>query len=152
LPEPPLDARHQAVVALVVVTEQMQQSVQGQHLQLGQLGMASIPRLAASDAAGDDDVAEWPGAGVRSRLESSTVRGKAENVSGGVSLPVVPVERADRSIAQESNRDRPPGAGGRDAAQPFREAPAAGNPGSIPRNLDAETPLTISHAAGRCRS
>jgi hypothetical protein len=40
----------------VVVAEEVQKSVQGEHAQLGQLGMARAARLAAGDAARDHDL------------------------------------------------------------------------------------------------
>ena len=60
-PQPPLDPRHPAVVALVIVAEQVQQAVQREHPQLGALVVAGGARLAPRDAAGDHDVAQKAG-------------------------------------------------------------------------------------------
>lgn len=52
-----LDTQHPAIVLLVVVAEEVQQAVKREHAQLGALGVPRVARLAASDAAGDHDVA-----------------------------------------------------------------------------------------------
>ena len=49
---------HAPVVAFVIVAEQVQQTVQREHPQFGQLGVARGARLPAGDAARDDDVAQ----------------------------------------------------------------------------------------------
>ena len=51
-----LDAPHLAGVALVVVAEQMEQAVQRQDPQLGQLRVTRLARLPPGDAAGDHDL------------------------------------------------------------------------------------------------
>ena len=53
-----LDAAHPAAVALVIVAEQVQQAVEREDAQLGQLGVARRARLTPRDAARDDDVAQ----------------------------------------------------------------------------------------------
>ena len=53
-----LDASHAAVIALVIIAEQVQQAVQRQHAQLGRERMPGLARLAPGDAGGNHDVAE----------------------------------------------------------------------------------------------
>ena len=55
--QPFLEPSHAAVVVLVVVAEKVQQPVQGEHAQFGQLRVARIAGLAAGDAARDHDIA-----------------------------------------------------------------------------------------------
>jgi len=62
-PEPPLDSPHLSAIALVVVPQQVQQPVQGQDPEFGELGMPRLAGLAAGDAAGDHDIAEKLGIG-----------------------------------------------------------------------------------------
>src|ERR1700682_4086048 len=52
----PLGAAHLAAVALVVVAEQMQQAVERQDPELGELRVARLARLAPRHAAGDHDL------------------------------------------------------------------------------------------------
>jgi len=56
--QPLLDPAHAAVVARVIVAEQVQQAVQRENLQFGELRVPCVARLTAGDAAGDDDVAQ----------------------------------------------------------------------------------------------
>jgi hypothetical protein len=53
-----LQAAHLPAIALVVVSEQVQQSVKNEHSELDLLGMARLLRLPARHAPGDDDVAQ----------------------------------------------------------------------------------------------
>ena len=59
--EPLLDATHLASIAFVVVSEEMQQPMQCQHSELGELGMTRPAGLAPRDTAGDHDVTEEAG-------------------------------------------------------------------------------------------
>jgi hypothetical protein len=54
--QPLLEAGHLASVALVVVAEEMEQPVQRQHSQFGQLGVSRFARLPSGDPTRDYDL------------------------------------------------------------------------------------------------
>ena len=58
--EPALEPAHPPIVALVIVAEQVQQTVKRQHAKLVVLAMPHLPGLPPGDASRDDDVAEVP--------------------------------------------------------------------------------------------
>jgi len=57
-PQPALDPRHHPLIALVIVSEQVQQAMQRQHAKLGRLVVARSAGLPAGDAASDHDIAQ----------------------------------------------------------------------------------------------
>jgi hypothetical protein len=57
-PEAPLDTEHAAVVALVIVAQEMKEAVESQHSQFGLLAVSRFACLAPRHASGDHDVAE----------------------------------------------------------------------------------------------
>src|SRR5688500_6870407 len=57
-PQSPLDPAHPPVVALVIVTDQVEKAMERQHPDLDRLGVTRLPRLTPRDASGDDDVAQ----------------------------------------------------------------------------------------------
>ena len=57
--QPALEPGHPAVIALVIIAEQVQQAVQRQHPQLGLQRMPGLPGLPARDARGNHDVAQF---------------------------------------------------------------------------------------------
>jgi hypothetical protein len=56
-PKPPLQLSHLTVVGLVIVTQQVQEAVEGQDLKLNRKGVRVGSRLALRDAGRDDDIA-----------------------------------------------------------------------------------------------
>lgn len=55
-PEPGLDGPHLAPIPLVIVAQEMQQAVQGQHAELGPQGMPEGPGLAGSQTTSDGTI------------------------------------------------------------------------------------------------
>jgi len=55
--QPAFEPHHLPVVALVIVAEEVQQSMEREHAQFGLFRVARLPRLALRDSARDDDVA-----------------------------------------------------------------------------------------------
>ena len=55
-PEALLGAVHLSAIALVVVAKQMQEAVQGQKPELGELRVVRVTRLTPRDTAGDHDL------------------------------------------------------------------------------------------------
>jgi len=53
-----LDRSHAAVIALMIVAEEVQQAVKGEDPKLNSGAVAGLTRLARGHPAGDDDVAE----------------------------------------------------------------------------------------------
>ena len=56
--QPALEPCHPAVVVLVIIAKQMQQSMQREHPQFGLQAVAGLPGLPAAQRRGDHDVAE----------------------------------------------------------------------------------------------
>src|SRR5689334_8507794 len=56
--QPPFDQAHPAIIALVVVSEQVKQAVERKDPKLIQLGVAGAEGLASRHATGDDDLAQ----------------------------------------------------------------------------------------------
>ena len=76
--QPPLDLAHPAIIALVVVSEEVKEAMECKDPKLIQLGVPRVASLASGDPAGDDDFAE-SGLDRRERLgRSARVRASAE--------------------------------------------------------------------------
>ena len=117
--EPGLEAGHPAVIVLVIIAEQVQESVQRQHPQLGLKGMPGIARLPACDAGGDDDVTQVPTLFGRPASPKPIGRGRErEDVGRRVLSAVLTVEQTHPTVRHDSHRDRPTRAGRRHSGQP----------------------------------
>ena len=95
--QPALDARHPAVVALVIVAEQVQQAVQRQHPQFGPLGVPAPRAPGAARRRAAITMSPRKGSGTRDwGLEPDSRRfGKRQHVGRVVLAAVGAVQRAD---------------------------------------------------------
>src|ERR1041385_3260319 len=84
--QPDFDPSHPAIIALVIVSQEMEEPVQRQNLELGQLGMSGVARLPLRHAARDDDISEKA-----IRDEGLGIRGKRKHIRCGVLSPVLTV-------------------------------------------------------------
>ena len=112
MPQSCLDARHPAVVGLVIVAEQVQQPVQRQHPQLGATGVPRLVGLARGDARRDDDIAQIRRIGgsrcLRSRRPAASRarrHRKRQDIGRVVLAAERPIQRAHPAVADERDRD-----------------------------------------------
>ena len=149
-PEPPLGLPHAARISLVIVAEQMEEAVQGEDTQLGELRVACAHGLASRDAAGDDDLAEQTvyddGYGRRRRCGSrrrprppawSAGLREAEDVGRTIDAAVLTIEAPDPGVAHERQAHDAARARGRHAREPARHAR---------RRQTASAPVSHQHA------
>jgi hypothetical protein len=92
--EAALEASHAAVIALVIIAEQMEQPVERKDAKLSRKGMAGFPRLTPGHAGGNHDVAEV----------SPLVSGKRQDVGWFVFLSVLVVQGAHACIRDQRDR------------------------------------------------
>ena len=115
-PQARLEASHLAAVGLVVVPEQVQQAVQGEHLEFGAIRVPVARRLAPRDTGGDHDVAEV--AYLPAHARPVVVGREREDVGGTVDAAPLAIEPAHGGIAGQHDGDRAARACRRGAGQP----------------------------------
>src|SRR5437773_2439049 len=103
--------------------------------------MARVAGLTACGVGGNDDIAQVHG--VRGVLWERGARGgwKAEDVRGTVLMTIVAIERADRAVADQRDRDLAARRRGRDAREPRGQAWRPHVPSAAVGNRDAEPHL-----------
>jgi hypothetical protein len=122
--QPAFEAVHLPVIGLVVVTEHVQEAVQGEHVQLLGEGPPEAAGVALGSGNADHHVPETL---IRSRPR------EREHVGGPVPTPVVAIEPVEQTVAGEDDRDLsrgPQGPGG--ATQEAAEAPGVDPPTALP--------------------
>src|SRR5262249_47235038 len=115
-----------SVVALVIVAEQVQQSMECEHAEFRLLAVASRMRLPAGDAARDHDIAQEGigdrGMGIRdSRRSRTSGGGKTQDVGRVILAPVRPVQGAHTLVADQRHADHTARSSGSDTAKPAGE-------------------------------
>ena len=103
-----LHAGHAAIVTLVIIAKQVQETMQGQHAKLGLQRMTCGPGLASGDTRRDRNIAKISG----------FFRRKRQDVGGDVRSPVLAVQAPYPTIRDDGDRDGPACAGRCDSAQP----------------------------------
>jgi hypothetical protein len=171
--QPPFDPIHGSAVAFVIVSHEVQKTMQREDPQLGRFAVPRFVRLAFRDIPCDDDVSEntrgETPARIRARQDclarrsgvtslrhiGATVRaspGKRQDVGGGVLLAVRPIQRADSPGADKGDADGAPSGGRGDAAEPCRERAGAQAAPTLVGHEHAQCPPTAVIGRGHCRS
>ena len=136
-PQAALQPRHPPAVGtvVVIVTDQVKQPVQRQHLEFLRVRMPRLARLPPGNAGGDDDVAQMRG--VRRVVR---MRGETEHVGWHVLAPELPIERLNAAIGDKRDGDAAARGGRRDSLEP------RGQPWGAPRSA-----LVIGYGDGQFR-
>ena len=97
---------HLPSVGLVIVSQEVEEPVEGQNAPFCDLGMPKMPGLAGGNPPGDGDVPERRN------------RRKRQHIRGLVDVAVRPIQPADVAVGQDRDRHLTPGAPRRHAGQP----------------------------------
>ena len=101
-PQSAFAARHLSRVNFVIVSREMQQAVEHEHLQLGSQGLAAGGALTARGGHADRKVARDS-----FRAGDHCLRWERKDVGCLVDAAELPVEPADGSVSREQNADSP---------------------------------------------
>src|SRR5687768_11075474 len=113
--QPPLDSRHPALILLVIVAKQVEQTMQCKHTQLRLQRMPGIARLSAGHSGGDDHIPQL------SRLAGW----KRKYIGRAIFAAVSSIEGAHTRIGNDGDRHGPTRACRNDGLKP---APQPGRP------------------------
>jgi hypothetical protein len=141
----------------MIVAHQMQQPMQREYAQFGRLRVAGFAGLASRQTASDDDIseevlrAEWRVPGAECLVPSAgcwVPCWKAQDVGGGIAVPVSGVERPQARVADQRDADDSARTNWCDVRQP------AGQPGrcrATPILIDNEhtQPVWVTRRHGR---
>ena len=127
-PHPPAVGR-----VVVIVTDQVEEAVQGQDLQFLTVGMPRLARLAAGAPGRDGDVGRRERQHVRDRVRAAEP----------------PVQRADAEVADERNREFGGRIARRDAPEPGRKPWRGRGPPAAVRDGDPDSAFARTRIAAR---
>ena len=125
-PQTMLESSHLAGIALVIIAKKVQQSVEGQH---ANLGAKAVPRgrcLALRDALRNDDVAE----------EARLICWKRKDIGDRIRPPIDAVQVANAIVGHDGDRHRATGSRRRHRLQP--PAQSANPAASRDDNVDCQ--------------
>ncbi len=100
--QPRFKPAHVAIVPFVVVTEEVQEAMEGEHTQLGRLRVAGGSRLPSGDTACDHDISEER---IASLGDYRGAARKAEDVGRHVLSSVRAIQCADPRVADDGDAD-----------------------------------------------
>ena len=115
--QPSFDPPHPAIITLVIVSQEVEQTVEREHFELGQLGMAGFASLPPRHASSDDYIAEK---GIRD--SGIGIRRKRQNVGQSVFSSVFAVQGPDPRIAHDGDTHGATRASGGDSSKPGGKA------------------------------
>jgi hypothetical protein len=136
LAQPRFGASHPPSVlgTLVIVPEQVQQSVKRQHAQLRLVRVTHSAGLPLSDARGDDDISQHARLAARAGRFNAGFCGEGQNVGGGVLAAILLIERPDVSVADQRDGNVAAHPGWRHSSEPSREAVILDRPAAAVRD------------------